>query len=142
MNDRTLVANEMKKAIAILVLGFLFCNNVMAEIDIFAHNKSLDYNFICVAPNKAHNNDWSDIRRKIGFVRVDSEMKTGPKKILLYALWNTKYNNYDKVLSAVNIRYVNDEYTEMDYIWHSFYNNVKSQSGEKVPMIHTSVMSK
>ncbi len=131
-----------KKFLAILVLGLLWNNNVIAQIDLFAHHKSLDYNFICVAPDKALKNDWSDILTKFGFVRVDNQWKTGPKKTLLYAYWSPKHNNYDLPISEVKARVSNSDEVGIEYEWHFFYNNVKSKSGEKVPMIHTVFLSK
>ena len=132
----------MKKLSLYVFLGLLWCNNVIAEIDLFSHHKSLDYNFICVFPDKAMKKDWSEIKRKFGFVRVENQWKTGPKKILLYAYWSQKYNNYDLPISEVETRVSNSDEVEIEYDWHFFYNNIKSKSGEKVPMINTNVLSK
>tara|TARA_Y100000294_G_scaffold167190_1_gene176120 strand:- start:75 stop:704 length:630 start_codon:yes stop_codon:yes gene_type:complete len=132
----------MKKFLGIVLL-ILFWNSVAnAKVDLFDYNKSLDYNFICVAPHNALKNDWSDIRSKVGFAEVESQIETGPRKVLLYAFWNSKYNSYDKISSAVKIRNLNNKDMIKEYIWHGgIYDNVKSKNGEKVPMILTKIMT-
>ena len=84
----------------------MFWNSVAnAKVDLFDYNKSLDYNFICVAPHNALKKDWSDIRSKVGFAEVESQIETGPRKVLLYAFWNSKYNSSIAIARSIPLSF-------------------------------------
>ena len=82
----------MKKLLAILVLGLLWCNVGFAErMSAFSDTKNFDYNFICVWPTvEALKGDFSKILFKFGLVRA----KSNSGKALLYREWSEEKQYY------------------------------------------------
>ena len=144
----------MKKLLAIIVLGLMWCNVGFAEktrySDLLEFYNSggpglnwIDYNFECVDVEKATKFDWTGNKEEFGFLEIEGE-KIGAKrdKVLFYSAYIKKHKSYMVPFSMVekyeNLTGKDAEFYERTYNWFTVWHSEFSKEAIIRHILHES----
>ena len=131
----------MKKAIAIIVLGLLWCSTSFAGLDTLAEldkelirlgSNSVEHNLECTVPPKAAKKDWSTIIYKVGTSTMNNK--------LFAHKWWPPFEKYEVVSSRAIVTPMDNDVAKSQTMWFFLGVSAKAKEAGKRQSIRKHLM--